>query len=483
MSSLPLFSQEARSSRWYDSTTYASYLKSDWMAVKEIGKEALDNDIDFYYLRVRIADAYYYSGNYRKAILHYNAALELNSADTYSRDMKYYSYLNLGETDWAWKLSPGLGTRQKSGRKLIKYNPLDFVYLEAGISPSSFKEADRENVIGSDSIYGERELQTLISHYQLGARVRISPSLAFFAGYTGLSIQKEKLFSYATSGIMRDSISDEIYGKAYYYSFPRSITDTSFEYKLKQDDLYFNVDYLFNEGWKVSPAFHFFKINSQNIVPIYQLITYSDTAYYLTLDNSWDTFDYILDDYQFNSKDSSFSNYLFSLSVRKEWDLFSFEAHASRSDFNSAIQNHLGVTCTWYPYGNTKLYGTIRATSIFGDPELRMVYEPSAGGKIYKNTWLKGFVTIGNLDLYNDINGYVVYNQSDPIHFRAGADAITLIGKHIELFLVYRFYRKQYSTLQYFKADPENSLPLTITTVTKTPYTNQSFIGGIKWKL
>jgi hypothetical protein len=476
------FAQGDGSSRWYDSTTYAYYLKSDWQMVQLLGNEALKKGFDFFYLRVRMGDAWLYSGNYRKAVSQYNAALHFNSADEYSSEMKYFACLDLGQLDRADKLSSTFSPAQKDRLKLKKSKPVDFVYLETGISPSTFKNKDRRRVIGSDSIYGERVLQTSLNYLHLGARFRIKPSIYFYAGYTGMGIEREKLISFATTGLQRTAIVDTTYGRAYYYNFFPKITDTSFRYRLKQDDIYVNADYYPADGWKVSPALHYFNIRSQQVIPAYQTFTKSDTAYYVSITNTYFLFDYQSDSYNFIRKDTSFSNYLLSLSVSREAGLFNLEFHASHADFNSAKQDQLGVGATFYPFGNSKLYGAMKVTSLFSGSEKRMILEPSLGGNIMKNLWLSGLATYGNLDLYNDNNGYVIYNQVDPIHFRAGIDGLICLRTHMELFLVYRYYQKEYATLQYAAEYPSGSDPVLVPVLSKTSYSNQSFIGGIKWK-
>ena len=59
--------QEGITYRQADSATYASYLAGDWQALINSGKQALDEDIDYFYLRLRMAIAYYYKGEHDKA--------------------------------------------------------------------------------------------------------------------------------------------------------------------------------------------------------------------------------------------------------------------------------------------------------------------------------------------------------------------------------------------------------------------------------
>ena len=58
-----------------DSATYAQYLAGDWKTLVREGKAALDQDVDYYYLRMRMGIAYYELENYRAAIDQLNQSL------------------------------------------------------------------------------------------------------------------------------------------------------------------------------------------------------------------------------------------------------------------------------------------------------------------------------------------------------------------------------------------------------------------------
>ena len=47
-----------------DSTTYALYLNKDWKPLIKISKKAIQNNIDYYFLRMRLAIAYYEQKKY-----------------------------------------------------------------------------------------------------------------------------------------------------------------------------------------------------------------------------------------------------------------------------------------------------------------------------------------------------------------------------------------------------------------------------------
>lgn len=477
-----LYGQDTPTSHWFDSVTYQYYQQGNWLSVIRVGKEALANGYDYYYLRMRLGTAYFEQGNYRNAIRQYNQALRFNKGDDYAKKGNYYSYLNLGNREQASVIARDFGLEKKRSLGISSKNFLDFLYVETGYSPSSGQGSPAGSLIGPGKIYGEEDLQKDLFYTQLGGRIKVEPSLSLYAGFTIMNINKGNHFGYSTLIARRDSVKDVPYGKAYFYSFPRQFTDTVIPYKILQNDFYMNATFLPAQGWKITPAFHIIKVQYRKIITSYSSKTESDTAYYQAVDSTWHLFDYLKGSFNSHEKDTSFSNFIVSLSVSREIGNFSVELFGSMSDFNKMKQVQLGTSITWYPQGNTKLYGTSTVVSVFNNHTQRMVYEPSLALKISRNTWISGFATLGNLDLYNEKNAYVVYNQPDLVTFRSGMDLLILAGNHLEISLMYRFYRKEFQTLKYLSGVPAASDPLLVSVQSKQPYSNQTFIGGLKWK-
>ncbi len=88
----------------------------------------------------------------------------------------------------------------------------------------------------------------------------------------------------------------------------------------------------------------------------------------------------------------------------------------------------------------------------------------SAGLRVTKNLWAEGNITLGYLKNYNDFRALYVYNSVDPTTFRTGLSLFWYLGKPISLFGNYTFDQKQITS------------NLNI-------YNQQSFSGGIIWKL
>lgn len=93
---------QERNLRWYDQQTYQLYEQQDWPALIELGKEALRQDHDFFYLRMRLAWAFYQQNRHRLAVRQYYKALKFSSLDPVALEMLYYNLLYSGQQREAW---------------------------------------------------------------------------------------------------------------------------------------------------------------------------------------------------------------------------------------------------------------------------------------------------------------------------------------------------------------------------------------------
>jgi hypothetical protein len=97
-----------------DSITYKQYLQKDWNNLIKYAKAGLRQNIDFYYLRIRLADAYLAKHQTRKAIRELEKALEMNGyKDKYALNLLYISYIKTGDFIRAHYISTLLGNKDK----------------------------------------------------------------------------------------------------------------------------------------------------------------------------------------------------------------------------------------------------------------------------------------------------------------------------------------------------------------------------------
>ncbi len=81
-----------------DAITYKLYLQKDWDNLIRYAKAGLKQNIDFYYLRIRLAEAYLAKHKERKAIIELEKALNMSDySDKYAISLLYEAYIKTGD--------------------------------------------------------------------------------------------------------------------------------------------------------------------------------------------------------------------------------------------------------------------------------------------------------------------------------------------------------------------------------------------------
>ena len=99
-----------------DLLIYRCFIEKKWDSVIVVGKQALIQDIDYYYLRVRLGISYYNKTDYSNASVHLKKAREFNSADPVIADYLYYAYRYSNKSEEAGKIKAFMTTE---GRKSV----------------------------------------------------------------------------------------------------------------------------------------------------------------------------------------------------------------------------------------------------------------------------------------------------------------------------------------------------------------------------
>ena len=99
--SFTIKSQDTINSTVVEKDTYTYYLQRDWSNLITLANKALKQNIDYYYLRVRLGIAYYNQKKYANAILHFQEARKQNSAEKLSLEYLYYALLKMERYDEA----------------------------------------------------------------------------------------------------------------------------------------------------------------------------------------------------------------------------------------------------------------------------------------------------------------------------------------------------------------------------------------------
>jgi hypothetical protein len=465
-----------------DALTYRFYQEKKWDSLLLTGKKAIRNDIDYFYLRTRMGIAYYETQRYISAANQFYKATRFNSEDPFTMGSLYLSYLYSNRPDEARALTAIMAEPVRKEMQVGK-KILDKVYAEGGPTFSSDNTLKTDPyLMGSDSLYGDQDLYRNSYYGHLDLTFNLSPHVSLSAGYNYLNFSKVKYFQYGVYTDRLDSTVNESYGYHNYYSYPKIITDTNFQYHTSQQEIFLGTTITLPARFKLMAMFHLVNVRTTNINAVYSTRVVTDTIYYDTIypDSSY-YYPFTKGSYSFSQRDSSFYNYLFSLTLTKDISVFTLGISGSLSNLNNMNQYQAGAFVTYYPLGNLNLYGNTALIGFFEKQNNRLIFSQTIGGKILSRLWLEGNVVIGDLTNANLGNGSVIYNNTDKIDYRLGANLLWSVSKHIELSLNYQFFQKEsinqfYSTTQ---GAGKNQKSHSVT----NKYQTNTIIGGLTWKL
>jgi tetratricopeptide (TPR) repeat protein len=490
-----------------DLKTYGFAYYGEWDSVIHYGKLGLANDIDYFYLRLRLGEAYYYKQNYSTAIKHFEKALKSNSADASAQEFLYYSYLFSGRESDVDFYGAGLPEAEKKDVSLKKNTLLKNVYFETGPCASNNSSKNGNiNMEGSNNLGGNADLTNNLYYAHLGLNFSLCKWLSVYPAINYINDEKLGIFQMTQHSLGGRSIqvSDAVvvhpgqmghppftsYDTIYDIRQTIMAKDTSLKvkYNLKQLEFYLKCNIHVAKGLDIIPFFHLLSISTSIFKSINRPVnyfshdstimhtqvprppmSYADTIVYR--DTSFLT---PLDRYSIKQADTSYYNYSLGLSVNKNWGKVSTALFASFSNLNNKKQKEEGLVFTWYPEGNLNLYFSSTLTALQEGTVKHIIFNQIAGTKINSFIWIEGFATLGSFSDFTESNGFVVDNNPDLVKFRCGIKPI-FIFKKFDISLTYQFIEKEGSFISNF---PQNTY-----TTNSIKYKNSFIIGGIKWKL
>ncbi len=451
-----------------DHQTYRFYFLENWDSLIIIGEDALKQNIDYFYLRMRLGTAYYEKENYLKSAMHFEKALQFSDSDPTALEYLYYCYLFTNR-----ELEARLLTKQFSETLNEKIHParnkaIDEIYLETGPTFSNNIALNKKNnLMGRDSIYGEQDLNDNKYYLHLGVKKNIGKRASLYVGYSNLHISKLKQIE--TSEVAKSGY-DTILSNGWYYidtTYSKTFDLYDHEYTLYQNELYLNSNIALGNGFLLVPAAHFIHVQYNEL--------HADVKQVEYFAQSYDSVTTTKTEFTYHKTDTSFINYVGWLALYKNISNYRLGLMSSYSNLNDKTQFQLGGEFVWFPQGNLNLYSISRLVIAFEDGKKRPVLEEKVGSRVRENLWVEGCFSLGNMVNYTETNAFVVHNSGDKINFRAGANLILSLSAKIELSFRYQYFAGSTYLYRLF-----NDGIISNTTVN---YQNHQLIGGVKWKL
>jgi hypothetical protein len=465
--------QETISFRQADSATYSGYLEGNWNDVVRTGKLALDNDIDYFYLRLRMGIAYYNKQNYRAASHHLKAAEEYNPESGIAKEYAYYSYLFSGKYNEAFFLAGGLNDRMLEITGIPRPSIFSLLYAEAGPEfGNNFEQNSLENMPqGQDLRWQDLYGNSIYGH--LGVKLNLHPRINLYLGYSYLSIDKKAELQYLWNE--PDSIVE--YGWGFRKLFPSQpkLEYQQYSYTLQQNGIYLKTDIYLGRGWSLIPAFHFVNVNTKSINIENKSRMMQDTAFYIRTTDSVAYFNYQRNEYSIDAQDLVLNNIVLSLGINKQVSIFDLGLFGSWSNLNDAEQFQCGFKAAYYPMGNLNLYGVSTLKGISANDELWPVFSQVIGFRTFNFLWAEVFGVFGNLSGTNESDAFVVYNISDEINLKTGLNLTFVLSPAIRLTARYQYLKKTgYRYISGPDVRPGQG-------ILEQDYSNHSIIGGLQW--
>ncbi len=414
-----------------DTKTYQQWLESDWDGLISYGNEALNEGVDFYYLRVRLGIAYYNKKNFHEALDHFKEAMKFNSSEDFLKEYLFFSYVFSGQKVEADIFAAGFSPELKkrigySSRKGIN-NISTFYSWSYNPNPSiaedfTYNESSRNN--------GYQDINQFVGVSNIKFSHQITNRLSLSHSYTN---------------VMKSSYRFGIWN--------------NFETVEKEQSTTLHQYYLSASIW-AARGFNF-------IVG----------GHYIHIRYPVKFISYGMGQPQTKTKINTENDYVGFLSVYKNLKYYTFGASFYYSQLTPSTQLQGDILLTYYPLGNLNIYSTTTATyqreiSSSSTFENSVVIEQLVGIKAHKVLWVEGFFSFGDMHNFIKNDGFSVYNSTHYIKSRFGGRFIFLASNKFRLSLTYTHFKNA----SYY-TETQNSL----SKLNPVNYSNHSLTGGMSW--
>lgn len=350
-----------------DKTSYELFQKEKWKELIDYADISREQGIDFFYLKIRTAIAFYNLKRYRIAADWFLQAWENDQSFDWLQEYLYYSLVFGGRASEASKIA-GSFLPEVQEKIDFKRNKTLRVALEAGycFNPD-FEELTtlpHDQEAGTGENYGEAFYLKNYHFESFDLNHRISPGLTLNHNFTYIGVNREERVDWGTA----------------HQSYPININQ--FQYFL-------NPHFIIGKKIYVSPS-------ASVIWGNYEMILGRLSNNQSKTFNSWYT---------------TYSDFIFSTAFWSHIGNFSPGAEAALANINNAGFSQLSAWITWYPFSNTSFYLTPRLY-FKGDTENSLSYNTLgiSGGLQLGFAHLYGTYLNGKMENFIESGGYVVAN-------------------------------------------------------------------------
>lgn len=410
-----------------DSATYADYMKNDLKKIKRVGRKAFRNNIDFYYLRMRLGIIGYNHKNYDYAIKHFKVAFEMYPADTVVQEYLYYSYLFSNRTEnanaFATSLSESMQSKMGYKKKRVESFSLGLAYFQN----SNYENNKTIDFIAPSYNRGETNLngnvfgQSIMVQSLLAKRFRFYNKLSFFESST-LGIEQFRV-----------------------PAVKKMVKYTNLQYQYN-----WGMSYVSKKECLFSMGLGYFHTSTSDLDA---RPSFGGTMYY-------------------EEADTNYNNFLAAITLGKRYKYFMPTISGTYSNLYTQTQLQGELSLTYYPFGNVNLYGTSSFSIISNNATMNHVIAQKIGFRCANWLWFEGKFSVGNHQNYMTSNGFISYNTLDPVMQNASLD-VHFYVKKFEFVIGYSSQRRVGHYKQY--TSPTEFVNTNFT------YKNNNLTTTLKW--
>lgn len=417
-----------------DALTYQLFQQKAWDELIKEGNKAIQNGMDYYYLRVRMGIAYYEKTNYHDAIHHLEKAIKMNNAEAYLQEYLYYAYLFAGRNAEARLIAkdfPPALKKKTQTEQISGIGKIDLAYNYTGQSDPAVLDGFTAEV--PIEIDGAQFIPDKHHYYYLGFELNIAPRFSLYQGYSYLQVDHLLYSQFAGEQFLDGNYSSSLH------------------------QYYVAGNILLSKGLSLLGGIHFLR----RIFPVTtEIITGPPGRPIATLTTS----------------NVGENDLVWFLSLYKRFNKVSLGATYYRGSLFNFTQNQGDAKLIYYPFGNLNLY--TQSTFSYhlqdfgnGNTINNSVFDQQIGFKTTPWLWVEGYGTIGNMNNFLMNDGLVVFNRMDTIKQRLGGRLIMLAESNLKLTFDYTFFRNESEFFPYSGNESFN----------KKEYNIRSLTGILTW--
>ncbi len=383
-----------------DKITYQYYLNGQWKELIQLANKAIEQGIDFFYLRTRLGLAYYYRGQYRLAARQFEKALSWYPQDKWTLEMLYYSYLFGGQYADAYKLIYDFPLDLRN--KVLKDPDRNLQTWSLYYTNLTVRNADALRYPDIDGDYNIKGEQTITYGYNIPS---FTATWRHYRGYKTLSYAY-----YAYDNLYRlQEFNDTIDEK------PEYIRQHAINYIFVSSENE-NIDMIFS----FSPVLGSVKRTAELTVTrgrwVNSRVTVLQSTPIFDFSASW------------------------GLTYKKP--KLSFTSYISAQLYSYKPNLQLTITPVFYPYAGPKLYfapGLIVKQDL---KETQFLATASAGFSVKNRLFVSFEGWYGRMGYFNTGFGEIIYNDNEQILNKIGLN-LSYSFKRWAVFADYSFYTKE----------------------------------------